>query len=93
MKGGLLTHLLITKEMTKEEIYANVTEMLLAGVDTVCVCVCLSAYSETLKDGDVSEECRGAVSKDLAGGGIFLFESVLNLSFNGWVSAAISVPV
>lgn len=39
MKGGLLTHMLIAKEMSVEEIYANVTEMLLAGVDTVCVCV------------------------------------------------------
>jgi len=38
VKGGLLTHMLITKEMSLEEIYANVTEMLLAGVDTVCVC-------------------------------------------------------
>lgn len=35
VKGGLLTHLLVTKEMSIEEIYANVTEMLLAGVDTV----------------------------------------------------------
>lgn len=37
VKGGLLTHMLITKEMSVEEIYANATEMLLAGVDTVCV--------------------------------------------------------
>lgn len=35
VKGGLLTHMLITKEMNLEEIYANMTEMLLAGVDTV----------------------------------------------------------
>ena len=41
VQGGLLTHMLITREMSVEEIYANVTEMLLAGVDTVCVCVCL----------------------------------------------------
>lgn len=33
--GGLLTYLLVAKEMSIEEIYANVTEMLLAGVDTV----------------------------------------------------------
>lgn len=32
--------MLIAKEMSVEEIYANATEMLLAGVDTVCVCVC-----------------------------------------------------
>uniref|UniRef100_A0A8C4SYB4 Cytochrome P450, family 27, subfamily C, polypeptide 1 n=1 Tax=Erpetoichthys calabaricus TaxID=27687 RepID=A0A8C4SYB4_ERPCA len=34
VKGGLLTDLLVNKEMTVEEIYANMTEMLLAGVDT-----------------------------------------------------------
>lgn len=39
MKGGLLTHMLIAKEMSVEEIYANATEMLLAGVDTVRACV------------------------------------------------------
>lgn len=35
MTGGLLTYILVAKEMSVEEIYANVTEMLLAGVDTV----------------------------------------------------------
>lgn len=35
VKSGLLTHLLLTKELNMEEIYANLTEMLLAGVDTV----------------------------------------------------------
>lgn len=33
--GGLLTYILVANEMSIEEIYANVTEMLLAGVDTV----------------------------------------------------------
>ncbi|MEQ2279259.1 hypothetical protein AMECASPLE_007555 [Ameca splendens] len=36
VKGGLLTHMLTTMELSLEEIYANVTEMLLAGVDTPC---------------------------------------------------------
>lgn len=44
MKGGLLTHMLITREMSVEEIYANVTEMLLAGVDTVRVCLCCDKH-------------------------------------------------
>lgn len=38
IKGGLLTHMLVTREMNLEEIYANMTEMLLAGVDTVRTC-------------------------------------------------------
>lgn len=51
----MLTHLLIAKEMSVEEIYANVTEMLLAGVDTVCVCVYVyvhmqQVYTQVLKE-------------------------------------------
>ncbi|XP_077129364.1 cytochrome P450 27C1 isoform X2 [Ranitomeya variabilis] len=34
VKGGLLTSLLVSKELSLEELYANMTEMLLAGVDT-----------------------------------------------------------
>ncbi|XP_068103211.1 cytochrome P450 27C1 isoform X2 [Hyperolius riggenbachi] len=34
VQGGLLTSILISKELTVEELYANMTEMLLAGVDT-----------------------------------------------------------
>ncbi|XP_020367664.2 cytochrome P450 27C1 [Rhincodon typus] len=34
IQGGLLTCLLVKEEMTLEEIYANTSEMLLAGVDT-----------------------------------------------------------
>lgn len=34
-RGGLLTYLFLSQELTREEIYANMTEMLLAGVDTV----------------------------------------------------------
>ena len=43
VKGGLLTHMLVTMEMSLEEIYANATVMLLAGIKAgvfVCVCVC-----------------------------------------------------
>ncbi|XP_044058951.1 cytochrome P450 27C1-like isoform X1 [Siniperca chuatsi] len=44
VKGGLLTHMLITKEMSIEEIYANVTEMLLAGVDTTSFTLSWASY-------------------------------------------------
>ncbi|XP_029354315.1 cytochrome P450 27C1 [Echeneis naucrates] len=44
VKGGLLTHMLITREMSIEEIYANVTEMLLAGVDTTSFTLSWASY-------------------------------------------------
>ncbi|XP_051986679.1 cytochrome P450 27C1-like [Xyrauchen texanus] len=44
IKGGLLTHMLVTREMNLEEIYANMTEMLLAGVDTTSFTLSWSAY-------------------------------------------------
>uniref|UniRef100_A0A8C6WGX9 Cytochrome P450, family 27, subfamily C, polypeptide 1 n=1 Tax=Neogobius melanostomus TaxID=47308 RepID=A0A8C6WGX9_9GOBI len=44
VKGGILTHLLVTKEMNMEEIYANVTEMLLAGVDTTSFTLSWATY-------------------------------------------------
>ncbi|XP_034049007.1 cytochrome P450 27C1 [Thalassophryne amazonica] len=44
VQGGLLTHMLVTKEMNIEEIYANVTEMLLAGVDTTSFTLSWASY-------------------------------------------------
>ncbi|XP_061597221.1 cytochrome P450 27C1 [Cololabis saira] len=44
VKGGLLTHMLVTREMNLEEIYANVTEMLLAGVDTTSFTLSWASY-------------------------------------------------
>ncbi|XP_038646036.1 cytochrome P450 27C1 isoform X2 [Scyliorhinus canicula] len=40
VQGGLLTCLLLNQEMTLEEVYANMTEMLLAGVDTTQLALC-----------------------------------------------------
>ena len=34
-KGELLSYLLGSRNLSREEVYANVTELLLAGVDTV----------------------------------------------------------
>ncbi|KAG9334043.1 hypothetical protein JZ751_009206, partial [Albula glossodonta] len=44
VKGGVLTHMLVTLEMNIEEIYANLTELLLAGVDTTSFTLSWSAY-------------------------------------------------
>ncbi|CAK6970752.1 cytochrome P450 27C1 [Scomber scombrus] len=44
VEGGLLTHLLVTREMNMEEIYANATEMLLAGVDTTSFTLSWATY-------------------------------------------------
>ncbi|XP_076012151.1 cytochrome P450 27C1 [Genypterus blacodes] len=44
VKGGVLTHMLIAKEINMEEIYANITEMLLAGVDTTSFTLSWASY-------------------------------------------------
>ncbi|XP_068401395.1 cytochrome P450 27C1 isoform X1 [Eschrichtius robustus] len=43
-RGGLLTYLFLSQELTREEIYANLTEMLLAGVDTTSFTLSWAVY-------------------------------------------------
>lgn len=38
VEGAYLTHLLLSEQMTVTEILASITELLLAGVDTVSRC-------------------------------------------------------
>nr|XP_014965341.2 cytochrome P450 27C1 isoform X2 [Macaca mulatta] len=42
--GGLLTYLFLSQALTLQEIYANVTEMLLAGVDTTSFTLSWTVY-------------------------------------------------
>ncbi|KAF3824551.1 hypothetical protein GH733_008836 [Mirounga leonina] len=44
VSGGLLTCLFLSQELTLEEIYANTTEMLLAGVDTTSFTLSWAVY-------------------------------------------------
>ncbi|XP_040827141.1 cytochrome P450 27C1 [Ochotona curzoniae] len=44
VRGGLLTYLVLSQALTLEEIYANVTEMLLAGVDTTSFTLSWAVY-------------------------------------------------
>lgn len=66
LKGGLLTHMLVTKEMNLEEIYANMTEMLLAGVDTTSFTLSWSTYL-LAKHPIIQQQIYEEVSRVLGG--------------------------
>uniref|UniRef100_W5KC42 Cytochrome P450, family 27, subfamily C, polypeptide 1 n=1 Tax=Astyanax mexicanus TaxID=7994 RepID=W5KC42_ASTMX len=66
VKGGLLTHLLVTKEMNLEEIYANMTEMLLAGVDTTSFTLSWATYL-LAKHPTVQQEIYEEITQVLGG--------------------------
>ncbi|XP_065149745.1 cytochrome P450 27C1 [Paramisgurnus dabryanus] len=77
IKGGLLTHMLVTREMNVEEIYANMTEMLLAGVDTTSFTLSWSAYL-LARHPMVQEQIFEEVDRVL-GGRVPVGEDVANL--------------
>ncbi|XP_037104008.1 cytochrome P450 27C1 [Syngnathus acus] len=64
VKGGLLTHMLVTKEMSMEEIYANATEMLLAGVDTTSFTLSWASYL-LARHPQIQEQIHMEVEKTL----------------------------
>ncbi|KAG7261109.1 hypothetical protein CRUP_001044 [Coryphaenoides rupestris] len=67
VRGGLLTHMLVTMEMSLEEIYANVTEMLLAGVDTTSFTLTWAVYMLALNEEvqqEIYEEVLGVLGAE-----------------------------
>lgn len=78
VKGGLLTHMLVTKEMTLEEIYANVTEMLLAGVDTTSFTLSWASYL-LARHPQIQEQIFTEVTKTLGPGAIATADDVPRL--------------
>ncbi|CAJ1049522.1 cytochrome P450 27C1 [Xyrichtys novacula] len=78
VKGGLLTHMLVTKEMTLEEIYANVTEMLLAGVDTTSFTLSWATYL-LARNPEVQEQIFTEVTKTLGPGVVATADDVSRL--------------
>uniref|UniRef100_A0A672YEI0 Cytochrome P450 27C1-like n=1 Tax=Sphaeramia orbicularis TaxID=375764 RepID=A0A672YEI0_9TELE len=78
VKGGMLTHMLVTKEMSVEEIYANVTEMLLAGVDTTSFTLSWAAYL-LAQHPHVQQEIYNEVQKTLGSSTVPTAEDVPQL--------------
>ncbi|XP_051236377.1 cytochrome P450 27C1 [Dicentrarchus labrax] len=78
VKGGLLTHMLITKEMNLEEIYANVTEMLLAGVDTTSFTLSWASYL-LAQHPDIQQQIFTEVMTTLGPGAIATADDVPRL--------------
>ncbi|XP_029947141.1 cytochrome P450 27C1 [Salarias fasciatus] len=78
VKGGLLTHLLTTKDMSMEEIYANVTEMLLAGVDTTSFTLSWASYL-LARHPHIQQQIHTEVTKTLGPGAIATADDVPRL--------------
>ncbi|XP_059209274.1 cytochrome P450 27C1 isoform X2 [Centropristis striata] len=78
VKGGLLTHMLITKEMSMEEIYANLTEMLLAGVDTTSFTLSWASYL-LARHPHIQQQIFTEVTETLGPGAVATAEDVPRL--------------
>ncbi|KAM4593309.1 cytochrome P450 27C1 [Odontesthes bonariensis] len=78
VKGGLLTHMLITKEMSLEEIYANVTEMLLAGVDTTSFTLSWASYL-LARHPHVQQQIYTEVTQTLGPGAVATADDITHL--------------
>ncbi|XP_041849078.1 cytochrome P450 27C1 [Melanotaenia boesemani] len=78
VKGGVLTHLLITKEMSLEEIYASVTEMLLAGVDTTSFTLSWTSYL-LAQHPHIQQQIYSEVTQTLGPGTVATADDVAHL--------------
>ncbi|XP_011608385.1 cytochrome P450 27C1 [Takifugu rubripes] len=78
--GGLLTYMLVAKEMSVEEIYANVTEMLLAGVDTTSFTLSWASYL-LARHPDVQQQIHAEVMRVLGSEKVATAEDVQHLPF------------
>ncbi|MED6291453.1 hypothetical protein CHARACLAT_023769 [Characodon lateralis] len=78
VKGGLLTHMLTTMELSLEEIYANVTEMLLAGVDTTSFTLSWACYL-LARHPHIQEQIYAEVTQTLGPGTVLTAEDVPRL--------------
>ncbi|XP_036951880.1 cytochrome P450 27C1 [Acanthopagrus latus] len=78
VQGGLLTHMLVTREMSVEEIYANVTEMLLAGVDTTSFTLSWACYL-LAQHPHIQQQIFAEVTRTLGPGAVATADDVPHL--------------
>ncbi|XP_075037211.1 cytochrome P450 27C1 [Mixophyes fleayi] len=78
VQGGLLTSLLISKELSLEELYANMTEMLLAGVDTTSFTLSWATYL-LAKNPQIQETVYNEIVKNLGKDTVPIAEDVPKL--------------
>ncbi|KAM4026243.1 cytochrome P450 27C1 isoform 2-T3 [Anomaloglossus baeobatrachus] len=78
VKGGLLTSLLISKELSLEELYANMTEMLLAGVDTTSFTLSWATFL-LAKNPQIQQSVYNEIVKNLGNDVVPIAEDVPRL--------------